>query len=122
MGQHPINLAVRFFLELAALFSVGYWGWTQHQGLLRYVLAIGLPLIAAVAWATFRVANEPNSGDPIIAVPGLIRLILELTLFASATWALYNAGATRYAWIFGGMVLAHYLVSYDRVGWLLRQT
>ena len=72
MGQHPINLAVRFFLELAALFSVGYWGWTQHEGLLRYLLAIGLPLVAAVAWATFRVANEPHSGDPIIAVPGLV--------------------------------------------------
>lgn len=121
MGHHPINLAVRFFLELAALFSVGYWAWTQYDGLLRYVLTISLPLLAAVAWATFRVANEPYSGDPIVAVPGLVRLILELTLFIFATWALYDIGATRYAWIFGGMVLAHYLVSYDRVGWLLRQ-
>lgn len=97
MGQHPVNLVVRFILELVGLFSLGYWGWTQHAGILRYVLAIGLPLIAAVLWATFRVANEPNSGDPIIAVPGLVRLLLELAFFVAATWALYAAGATRYA-------------------------
>lgn len=122
MGQHPINLALRFILELVALFSVGYWGWTEHEGLVRFVLAIGLPLIAAVLWATFRVAGDASGGPPIVAVPGILRLLLELALFASATWGLYNAGATRYAWIFATIVLLHYLASYDRVGWLLRQS
>lgn len=122
MGQHPINLALRFILELVALFSVGYWGWTQHEGLLRYVLAIGLPLIAAAFWATFRVAGDKSGGPPIIAVPGIVRLLLELAFFTLATWALSGAGATRFAWIFAVIVALHYLVSYDRIAWLLRQT
>lgn len=121
MGQHPINLTVRFILELVALYAVGYWGWAQHEGVMRYVLAFGLPVIFAAAWATFRVANEPNSGKAIVAVPGFVRLVLELTFFAFAIWCLYDAGLRQYAWIFGGMVVAHYVVSYDRVGWLLRQ-
>ena len=47
MGQNPINLALRFFLELAGLYCMGYWGWTRHNGVLRYLLVIGLPLLAA---------------------------------------------------------------------------
>lgn len=121
MGQHPVNLTVRFILELVGLYALGYWGWMQHEGLTRYVLAIGLPLIFAVLWAVFRVANEPNSGEPVVAVPGFVRLVLELAFFAFAIWCLYDAGLTQFAWIFGGMVVAHYGVSYDRVGWLLRQ-
>jgi hypothetical protein len=27
MGSHPINLAIRFLLEVAALTSTGMWGW-----------------------------------------------------------------------------------------------
>jgi uncharacterized protein DUF2568 len=48
MGQNPLNLALRFFLELAALYFIGNWGWTRHTGVLRYLLAFGLPLLAAV--------------------------------------------------------------------------
>lgn len=120
MGQHPVNLALRFLLEMAALFAVGYWGWAQHEGVWRYVLAIGLPLLAAVLWGVFRAPGDASAGPPIIAIPGALRLALELGLFVAATWCLYNAGATRAAWIFGGIALFHYLISYDRVWWLLR--
>ena len=50
MSQNPINLGVRFLLELAALAALGFWGWTQHTGVLRYLLAIVLPLFAAFMW------------------------------------------------------------------------
>jgi hypothetical protein len=36
VGKNPINLAVRFLLETAALIAIGYWGWTQFDGALRY--------------------------------------------------------------------------------------
>ena len=36
MSAHPINLALRFILELAALYALGYWGWTQHDGLVDW--------------------------------------------------------------------------------------
>jgi hypothetical protein len=40
---------------------------------------------------------------------------------ASAALALYNAGSPILALILAGLTLAHYLVSYDRIAWLLQQ-
>ena len=122
MGSHPLNLAVRFVLEIAALVAIGYWGWTQHDGFVRYLLAIGGPLLAAVLWATFAVPDDPSrSGKAPVPVPGIIRLALELALFAFAAWALYDAGNSLLALILAAVVLVHYALSYDRIAWLLRQ-
>jgi hypothetical protein len=119
MGQNPVNLALRFFLELAALYFMGYWGWTQHDGVLRYLLAFGLPLLAASVWGMFRVPGD--GGAPRVRVSGLVRLLIEVLFFGFAIWGLFDAGATTTGWIFGGLVLFHYLISYDRIGWLLKQ-
>ena len=32
MSAHPLNLALRFLLELAAWASMGYWGWKRGTG------------------------------------------------------------------------------------------
>ena len=119
MGQNPVNLALRFFLELAALYFIGYWGWTQHDGIFRYILAIGLPLLAASIWGVFRVPGD--GGAPRVRVPGVIRLLIEVVFFGFATWGLFDVGATTAGWVFGGVTLFHYLISYDRIGWLLKQ-
>lgn len=122
MGSHPINLAVRFLLEIAALVAIGYWGWSQHEGLLRFVLAVGGPLIAAILWGTLTVPGDPSrSGKAPVPVPGLVRLVLELALFAFAAWALYDAGQPTLALILAAIVIIHYALSYDRISWLLRQ-
>jgi hypothetical protein len=119
MANHPINLALRFILELVGLFALAYWGWTQHSGLARYAWAIGLPLIAAVLWGTFRVPGDP--GDAPVAVPGWLRLLFELVYFAAGTWAFYSASRGNWGLIFAIVVLIHYAVSYDRIIWLLQQ-
>lgn len=120
MGQHPLNLGLRFVLEMLALISIGYWGWAENDGVLRIIFAIGLPLLAAGMWGTFRVPGEASSGGaPIVAVPGYVRLLLELALFGAAVWGLHNAGATNAALLMGALVLFHYVISYDRVLWLL---
>ena len=122
MGTNPINLAVRFILEIIALVVFGYWGWNSSEDFLRIILVVLLPLIAAVLWGTFAVLNDPSrSGKAPIPVSGIIRLILELVFFALAAFALYATGNEKYAWIFGSVVLVHYLLSYDRITWLLRQ-
>jgi hypothetical protein len=118
MYANPINLALRFLLELAALAAYGYWGWTQHQGLSRWLWAVGLPLLAAVLWGTFRVPNDP--GPAPVAVPGQARLLLEALVFGGAVFLLAAAGrpipaARAGAAILGGLLVLHYLVSYDRV-------
>ena len=122
MGSHPINLAIRFLLELAALLAMGVWGWQQQEGWLRLVLAVGVPLIAALLWGLFAVPHDPSrSGKAPIAVPGTVRLALELAIFAFATWALYAAGAVALSWLLGLAVVIHYALSYDRIRWLIAQ-
>ena len=122
MGSHPINLAVRFLLEIAGLAAIAYWGWSQHDGVLRFILAIGLPLLAAVLWGTFAVPDDPSrSGKAPVPVPGIVRLLLELAFFAFAAWALYDAGNTTLALVLSAIVAIHYALSYDRIAWLLRQ-
>ena len=121
MSQNPLNLGLRFLLELAALAALGYWGWTRSSGIGAYLLAIGAPVVAAVLWGTFRPRNEPNRHRPApVAVPGPVRFLIEAATFGSATLALFVSGATTAAIIFGVVVLFHYALSYDYVVWLLK--
>lgn len=121
MGSHPLNLALRFLLEIAALVAIGYWGFDQHGGIWRFVIAIGGPVLAAVLWGTFAVPGDPSrSGSAPVPVPGVLRLALELSLFAFAAWALQDAGSTLLAGLLAGITIVHYALSYDRVAWLLR--
>ena len=119
MGQNVANLALRFILELAGLYFIGRWGWIRFDGVLRYLLAIGLPLAAAVIWGVFRVPGD--GGAPKVRVSGFVRLLIEIIYFGFATWTLFDTGATTTGWIFGGITLFHYLISYDRIMWLLKQ-
>lgn len=122
MGSHPINLAVRFLLEIAGLVALGLMGWHFSDGIDRYAFAIGFPLLAAICWGIFAVPDDPGrSGKAIVRVPGLLRLILELTFFISAIWSFFVTGATIMGWAYTTVVLIHYLVSCDRVLWLIRQ-
>ena len=122
MGSHPINFALRFVLEIAGLAALGWLGWHYGRGDYRYALAIGIPLMAAVLWGTFAVPDDPSrSGEAIVQISGIVRLLLELVFFAAATWSLFTIGATTLGWTYGVVVLAHYVVSYDRVLWLIHQ-
>ena len=122
MGSHLINLTLRFLLEISALVSVSIWGWTKSDGWLRFVLAIGIPIILAFVWGVFTVPNDPSrSGKAPIVTPGVIRFIIELGIFAFATWSLYDIGLKKLSLALGIMVSLHYIASYDRIIWLLSQ-
>ena len=122
MGSHPINLAVRFLLEIAALLSMGFWGYQQSDSWLRFVMAIGLPLIAAVIWGTFAVPDDPSrSVKAPVPVPGILRLVIEIAIFGFGAWALCNLEYTLLSLILGVTVIIHYIVSYDRIGWLIKK-
>ena len=121
MSQNPLNLTVRFLLELIALVALGTWAKTQFSGVLGFILMIAVPLFAAIAWGTFNVKGDPSrSGKAPVPVPGIVRLLLELVYFGAATWALSTLSPT-YGWIFGMVTLLHYLFSHDRILWLLQQ-
>ena len=120
MGSNPANLILRFLLEIIAFISLGIWGWRQSESWLRIVLAVGIPIIMAIIWGTFAVPNDPSrSGSAPVITAGFIRLIIELGVFGFAIWSLSDMEWNRISLIFGIVVLAHYIVSYDRVLWLL---
>lgn len=122
MGSHPINLMLRFLLELTALASVGMWGWKQSEGWWRYVLAIGIPIILAVIWGIFAVPDDPSrSGSAPVVTPGIIRLMIEAGFFLIAVWSLYDLGFPKLSLAFGAVVILHYILSYDRIIWLMSQ-
>jgi hypothetical protein len=112
------NEVLRFFLEIGALFAMAFWAWAMFDGLLQVVVAIGLPAVAAIAWAIFRVPNDP--GPAPVVVPGIVRLALEAVFFGSAVVLLYLAGEQLAAIIFGAVVVLHYVVGRRRVFRLLR--
>ncbi len=120
MGSHPANLILRFLLELMALGSVGLWGWKQSDNWLRFVLALGIPIVLAVIWGTFAVPNDPSrSGSAPIVTVGFVRLIIEFGFFGFALWTLKDMGWFKLSLIMSIIVLVHYIISYDRVLWLL---
>ncbi len=119
MGSKSINLGVRFLLEISAMAISVYWGWKTGQGGIRYVLAFGIPLLIAAVWGTFRIPNDPSHA--IVAIPGILRLVIELAVFTFAVWAAYKTGLVTISVIMVLMIAFHYAVSYDRVLWMVKQ-
>lgn len=118
MSRHPVNLLVRFALEMVALVALGRWGWTAFSGGAGVAAGLLAPAVAAAAWGTFRVSDD--GGPPVVTVTGRVRLLLEVAFFSSAVWAGAATGDGRWALPLGVAVGIHYIVSWDRVGHLAR--
>lgn len=118
-GFHPVNLAFRFLLELAALSGMAIGAYALGTGASAWLLAVAIPLVAMVAWGTFRVPGDGSaSGEAPIAVPGVVRLLIELDVFAASVFLLWFA-SPRAAMLLAAAVVIHYALSLDRVRWLL---
>jgi hypothetical protein len=113
MSNHPLNLVLRFALELAALLAMGYALWSQNTGMLQPLLGIGVPVLAAGLWGVFRYPNDPRV--PPVEVSGAVRLLLEALFFSTAVGLLVMVNALTAAALLGGLVVFHYLLSYDRI-------
>ncbi len=109
MANNPIVLGLRFCLELAMLWIYGMLGWSLGRGPLAVVLAIGLPLAAAIVWGAL---ISPRAA---VAAPGWVRLAAEAGLFAGATWALAASGSPWSAAVFAALVIIQSAAAYDRI-------
>jgi hypothetical protein len=118
-GFHPVNLAVRFVLELAALVALAIGGYAAGTGAMAWILAIGLPGVAALAWGVFNVPGDRSrSGAAPVPVPGIVRLLVELDIFGAAVILGWFASPAFAIGLLVAVVI-HYALSRDRVKWLL---
>ena len=121
MSRKSLNLLLRFLLELIALVVTGIWGYHLSDSWTRFMWAILFPVLFATLWGVYAVREDPaRSGKTVIPTPGIVRLLLELGLFGVATWMMMDLGYKVNGAIFGGVVLIHYLLSLDRVRWLMK--
>ena len=118
MNKNPLNLALRFLLELLMLAVFGYWGWHLTTTWVHYLAAAGLPVLAAVLWGVFRIQNDPKPAP--VEIPGMARLLLEWLLFGSTVYFLYDLGYPTFGLVVAIIVVLHYIVSYDRT-WAMLQ-
>lgn len=123
LGSHPVNLLFRFLLEIAVLLIVALWCWRSFDGWMGLVLAFVLPFLLALIWGTFTVPDDPSrSGKAPVPIPGLFRLLLELVIFCFATWCLYSLRMPYLSGIFAAITGLHYLISADRIRWLIKKS
>lgn len=122
MGKHPINLALRFILEVIALAVFAFWGWQLASGWKGVVLAVVLPVFFAVIWGVFAVKDDPGrSGKTVVPTKGILRLLLEIVFFGLAARAIFDLVFQKAGLIFSVIVILHYIISYDRLRWLIKQ-
>ena len=96
------NLALRFMLELAMLWSLCAWGFaTGPNPIGKIGLGLGVPVLAAVLWGTFL---SPRAA---VRLPGPVRFLSELALFGAAVAALVDAGEPGFAILFGALVVVN---------------
>jgi hypothetical protein len=94
----PVNLALKFLLELAASAAFAVWGAHAGSGAFAVVLAIAAPLIAVLLWG--RLA-APRSAHRL---PLGTRIPFELGVFLLAALALLAAGHAVAAVVFAALV------------------
>lgn len=92
MWLKPIMLGVRFLLEPAAMASFGLPGWREFYAPWRFVLV--LPVAVVAVWSGFAVPGDPSrDGAATVAVPGVVRLVIEVVISGGGVAALWIAGS-----------------------------
>jgi hypothetical protein len=79
-------LTIAFLAELAALCALAVWGWSAGGSTpYRLLLAVGVPLVAAVLWGLFAAPRAT------VRVPALA-IVVKVAVFGAAALALLAVG------------------------------
>ncbi|MGW4327297.1 YrdB family protein [Nocardia sp. NPDC004573] len=120
MSLNPVMLVARFLLELVAVASFGVFGWRAFEEPWNFLLAVALPVGAAVVWGTFTVPGDPSrDGRARVAVSGSTRLVIELSVLGGGALALQSAGLPHWGLTLAVLVIVYHALAYDRVVWLV---
>ncbi|MCO5996050.1 YrdB family protein [Actinoallomurus rhizosphaericola] len=103
---HAVNEGLAFLLELAALAVLAWWGAEAGDGVvLSVVLAVILPLVAAVVWGLFA-APRARIRLPLAGV-----LVVKVIVFGAAVAALYALHHGRSALVCAVIVILNLLIA-----------
>jgi hypothetical protein len=95
----PLNLALKFLLELAAFAAFAIWGAHVGSGVAAVALAVVAPIVAVLLWGRFA---APRSAHRL---PLRARAPFELGVFALAALALLASGHAVAAAVFAALVV-----------------
>lgn len=116
LSYHPANLAFRFLLEIAALTGFALYAHAGWGLMVAILTGVGV----AVLWGVFNVPGDRSrSGEAPVAVPGALRLMLELAILLGGGMALLDRGSETPGIALIVATLVHYTVSRQRLRWLL---
>jgi len=99
--------ALAFFLELAALAALGYWGFRTGTGVWRWLLGLGAPAVMIVLWSLFLAAGGTNAR---FATPRTAQFALKIVIYGAAFTALYAAGPRALAVVLGALAVVSLVV------------
>ncbi|MFE6663284.1 YrdB family protein [Streptomyces sp. NPDC057697] len=96
------NEVLAFFVELAALGALGWWGFATGEGVAgRLLLGLGAPLAAAVVWGMFA-APRARHRPPL---PGV--LLVKAVVLGGGAYAVHAVGHSGAAVLFAVVVVVN---------------
>jgi hypothetical protein len=114
MNANNAGLGLHFLLEIGAMAALVHWGFNASPNMaVKLLLGLGVPLAAAVVWGVFRVPNDP--GPAPVAVPGALRLLIEILILGGAAAALYASGSQTLGLAFAAAIVIDYYLMHDRI-------
>ncbi|MEU7146044.1 YrdB family protein [Nocardia sp. NPDC046473] len=97
------NLTLAFVMELVALAALALWGWkTAEATPVKFVLAVGAPVLAALAWGLFAAPNA-TFDHPLLAV------VTKVVVFGGAAVGLWAASYRTAAVVFVAVLVGNLL-------------
>lgn len=117
----PHQIIVGVLVELAVMASLGFWGWSLAEGGLPSAgLALLFVTLGMFAWGAFKVPEEAPRGRALVPVPGPLRLAVELTVLAAASYGLWTSWSRAAAETLMTVLVVHYALQWERDWRLLR--
>ena len=102
-----LNRGLRLVVEMATFASLVYWGASISGSVaLRASLAVIAPLVGIVAWSRLLAPRAPGR------LVGFRALVVDLSIFAIATWALFSSGMGHLGAIYGSLAVANALLTH----------
>jgi hypothetical protein len=118
----PFQLALRFALELGALFSIAAWARRAvGTGALGWCAAIGVVVLVASLWGVFAVPGDPSrSGRAPVPVSGWTRIGIEMAVFLAGAASLASLQWWHWFDPFIAALVIHHVGTRKRIVWLVR--